>query len=190
MVLAGPSTTWNARRERPTSLPEKRRRCEPQRNHPQEYLQESHTRLTEFSSHEYGRHNSCKRSEPWTGCQKMCLERPLSHFQERSLTGRLHKLAAAGDVRAKDSAELATLRQKLVGLWQEAENCLDQNMLMMCNRIRSSALQRRTHRCKRLLDDVALRHLLRSTMFGTQCGSLPPCVHLSLLECCVAGLLW
>ena len=32
MVLARPSTTWNARRERPTSLPEKRRRCEPQRS--------------------------------------------------------------------------------------------------------------------------------------------------------------
>ena len=52
----------------------------------------------------------------------MCLERPLSHLQERSLTGRLHKLAAAGDVRAKDIAELATLRQKLVGLWQEVND--------------------------------------------------------------------
>ena len=26
-------------------------------------------------------------------------------------------------------------------------------------------------------------------MFGTQCGSLPPCVHLSSLGCCAAGLL-
>ena len=52
----------------------------------------------------------------------MCLERQLSHLQERSLTGRLHKLAAAGDVRAKDIAELATLRQKLVGLVQEVND--------------------------------------------------------------------
>ena len=29
--------------------------------------------------------------------------------------------------------------------------------------------------------------LCRSTMFGTQCGSLPPCVQLSLLECCAVG---
>ena len=31
--------------------------------------------------------------------------------------------------------------------------------------------------------------LCRSTMFGTQCGSLPPCVQLSSLGCCGAGLL-
>ena len=55
----------------------------------------------------------------------MCLQRPLSQLQERSLTWRLHKLAAAGDVRAKDIAELTTLRQKQVGLVQEAKNCLD-----------------------------------------------------------------
>ena len=52
--------------------------------------------------------------------KKMCLQRPLSQLQERSLTWRLHKLAAGGDVRAEDIAELATLRQKQVGLLQEA----------------------------------------------------------------------
>ena len=69
----------------------------------------------------------------------MCLQRPLSQLQERSLSWRLHKLAAAGDVRAKDIAELATLRQKQVGLVEEAKKCLDQDMVMMCNMIRSSA---------------------------------------------------
>ena len=100
----------------------------------------------------------------------MCLERQLSHLQERSLTGRLHKLAAAGDVRAKDIAELATLRQKLVGLAgserspdlldpfaDEAENCLDQNMLMMCNRIRSGAPLLRIQPFKKHFDDGALQ---------------------------------
>ena len=100
----------------------------------------------------------------------MCLQRPLSHFQERSLTGRLHKLAAAGDVRAKDIAELATLRQKLVGLAgserspdlldpfaDEAENCLDQDMLMICNRIRSGAPLLRIQSFKKHFDDGALQ---------------------------------
>ena len=138
-----------------------------------------------LSSPEYGRHNSCKRSEPWTGCQKMCLQRPLSQLQERTQTWRLHKLAAAGDVRAKDIAELTTLRQKQVGLVQEAKNCLNQDMVMMCSRIRSSALLRRTHRCKRLLDDVALRHLLRITMFGMQCQSSAVCALLVIgVLCC------
>ena len=38
------------------------------------------------------------------------------------LTSRLHKLAAAGDVRAKDIAELAALRQKLLCFLQEVND--------------------------------------------------------------------
>ena len=95
----------------------------------------------------------------------MSLERPLSHFQERSLTGRLHKLAADGDVRAKDSAELATLRQKQVGVVQEAKNCLDQDMVMMCNRIRSIAPLLRIQPFKKDFDDGALqKHHVWDTM--------------------------
>ena len=86
----------------------------------------------------------------------MCLQRPLSQLQERSLTWRLHKLAAAGDMRAKDIAELTTLRQKQVGLVQEAKNCLDRNMLMMCNRIRSGAPLLRIQPFKNHFDDGAL----------------------------------
>ena len=86
----------------------------------------------------------------------MCLQRPLSQLQERSLTWRLHKLAAAGDVRAKDIAELTTLRQKQVGLVQEAKNCLDQDMVMMCNRIRSIAPLLRIQPFKNHFDDGAL----------------------------------
>ena len=43
-------------------------------------------------------------------------------LQKRSLDGCLRKLAAAGDMRAKDIAELATLRQKLLGPLQEAND--------------------------------------------------------------------
>ena len=58
-------------------------------------------------------------------------------------------------------------------------------MLMMCNRIRSGALLRRTQRCKSLLDDVALRHLLRNTMFGMHCQSSGVCALLVIgVLCC------
>ena len=56
-------------------------------------------------------------------------------------------------MRAKDSAELATLRQKLVGLWQEVND----PMLMMCNIIRSIAPLLRIQPFKKHFDDGALQ---------------------------------